>query len=168
MAAGSTYTPISTTTLGSAQSSVTFSSFSGYTDLVIVCANLKNAVQQTPFMQFNSDTGTNYSSTWILGNGSSASSSRLSNSSSGILIGDYNIGMSSTVPSTAIIQIQNYSNTTTYKSTLGRYNLTTTEVYAIAGLWRSTSAITSIALNAGGSSNWSSGATFTLYGILAA
>ena len=43
MAAGSTYTPIATTTLGSAQADVTFSSISGsYTDLVLIIGG-KNA-----------------------------------------------------------------------------------------------------------------------------
>jgi hypothetical protein len=36
MAAGSTYTPIATTTLSSSQAEVTFTSFSGYTDLVLI------------------------------------------------------------------------------------------------------------------------------------
>jgi hypothetical protein len=46
MPAGSTYTPIATTTLGSAQADVTFNSFSGYTDLVLV-ANVQLASMES-------------------------------------------------------------------------------------------------------------------------
>ena len=38
MPAGSTYTPIATTTLGSSQATVTFSSFTGYTDVILVAS----------------------------------------------------------------------------------------------------------------------------------
>ena len=71
-----TYEPIATTTLASAQSSITFNSFSGYTDLVLV-SNWASA-NSTAFLniQFNGDTGNNYSETEIRGDGTSASSAR--------------------------------------------------------------------------------------------
>jgi hypothetical protein len=58
-----TYEPIATTTLGTSESSVTFSSISGsYTDLVLICAvkNTANNGDEVAF-QLNSDTGSNYS-----------------------------------------------------------------------------------------------------------
>jgi hypothetical protein len=61
----------------------------------------------------------------------------------------------------------NYSNATTYKTALAR----TSEdgvAAAYVGLWRSTSAITSITIDKGSSDNFASGSTFTLYGIKAA
>ena len=62
MAAGSTYTPIATTTLGSAASSVTFSSISGsYTDLILITNPSSATTDQSIYVQFNADTGTNYS-----------------------------------------------------------------------------------------------------------
>jgi len=163
-----TYEPITTTTVGSATTAVTLSSISAsYTDLIVIISNIKCSTAETIYMRINGDTGTNYSSTWLAGNGSSASSSRQTNSSLGVLTGAYNTGLSSTNPSQAIMQINNYSNTTTYKSTLSRYGLGTVEVEAIAGLWRSTSAINSLTfrVNSGG---FATGTTFTLYGILAA
>ena len=60
MAAGRTYTPIATTTLGSATNTLTFNSIpSTYTDLVIIC----NYSQNGDMLQgrFNSDTSTNSS-----------------------------------------------------------------------------------------------------------
>jgi hypothetical protein len=55
MAAGNTYTPLATQTLGSAAASVTFSSISGaYTDLVLVL-NIKSTSSNYPTMILNSD-----------------------------------------------------------------------------------------------------------------
>jgi hypothetical protein len=66
-----TYTPIATTTLGTAAASVTFSSISGsYTDLVLIIAGVQS-VADVPYIQFNSDTATNYSRTQLSGDGSS-------------------------------------------------------------------------------------------------
>jgi len=58
-----TYEPIATTTLGSAAATITFSSIPAtYTDLVIVFAGTATA-NLNPLMSFNSDSGTNYSTT---------------------------------------------------------------------------------------------------------
>jgi len=162
MAAGNTYTPIATTTLGSAAASVTFSSISGaYTDLVIVGSVKLNGSGDYLGLQFNSDTGSNYSRTRLSGSGSAASSERESNSAR---INMYN--QSSSNFYTNIIHIQNYSNATTYKTVLSRNDIADWNTNAQVGLWRSTSAITSITLIGGG--NLASGCTFTLYGIAAA
>ena len=66
MAAGSTYTPIATTTLSSAQSSVTFSSLGSYTDIILVYAGTGTSTDtQGIRFQVNGDTGTNYSNTTL-------------------------------------------------------------------------------------------------------
>ena len=166
MAAGSTYTPIATTTLGSDQASVTFSSISGsYTDLVLVSNVKVSSAGEAVQIRFNSDSGNNYSYTQLSGNGTSAASSRSRNTS---IIYISNDG-SATNYGTAITQIMNYSNTTTYKTTLGRFSEASATSWADVGLWRNTAAITSVTLNVSGTSkNLSSGSTFTLYGIAAA
>jgi hypothetical protein len=170
MAAGATYEPIATTTLGSAQASVTFNSFSGYTDLVLIMQGKSSNSTDDPQLYFNSDTGSNYSLTVLSGNSSTASSFRYSNVSNGFYCGLP--GWTSSGFTTHIVNIMNYANITTYKSILSRngandnasgYNATN----AVAGLWRSTSAITSLTVD-GGSGNIASGSTFTLYGIAAA
>ena len=168
MPASATYTPIATTTLTSAQTTVTFSSISGsYTDLIIV-ANTKSVSaggNQWFMMKFNSDSGSNYSMTYLSGNGSSASSGRYSNRSDGIFPGDTD----NTDYMTMIINIMNYNNSTTYKTVLSRSSDSSDSVKAIVGLWRSTAAITSVSItNQDVPSNIASGSTFTLYGILSA
>ena len=61
-----TYTPIATTTLGSGQTSVTFSSISGtYTDLILIASASNTGGATNIRLQFNGDTATNYSSTRI-------------------------------------------------------------------------------------------------------
>ena len=163
MAAGPTYTPIATTTLGSAASSVTFSSISGtYTDLILIAMATNPTGDSDLCIRFNSDTATNYSSTFIYGTGSSAASVRNS-SVSRMRIGRTDAG--SAYPN--IIQIQNYSNSTTYKTAISR-SQNSSLVLANVGLWRSTAAITSITIIDENSYNFSIGSTFTLYGIAAA
>ena len=169
MAAGATYEPIATTTLGSAQTGVTFSSISGsYTDLVLI-ANVKvtGSPGRVTTIQFNSDTGSNYSFTYLGGNGTTASSGRASNDDRIRIQGITGIDANNFYP--VIMSIQNYSNTTTYKTCLIRTN-EASALQAEVGLWRSTSAINAIRIVAYGNTeeNWATGSTFTLYGIKAA
>jgi hypothetical protein len=166
MAAGNTYEAIATQTLGSAAASVTFSSIPGtYTDLVIV-VNCGNSIGNGYFLslQFNSDTGSNYSSTWLYADGSSASSVRES-STNRIFCGWSTNAVSGT---SFIINIQNYSNTTTNKTTINRFGAAAYRLGAIVGLYRSTSAITSVVINSESASNFLTGSTFSLYGIASA
>lgn len=157
----STYEPIATQTLGSAASSVTFSSISGsYTDLVLVFNGTVTSSATSWGLQFNSDTGTNYSNTSLFGDGSSAGSNRATSQTN--TVGSF----SGTDNSTNIVQIMNYSNATTYKTALSRNN-GGGYVSARVALWRNTAAITSVtAITA--SNQFASGSTFTLYGIKAA
>lgn len=167
MAAGSTYTPIATTTLGSAATSYTFSSIpSTYTDLILeIVAGNTTGVQEVKLV-LNADTGTNYSKTALYGNGTSAASSRRSNETGWIL--DAAGGMTTAVSQyNSTTHIQNYSNTATYKTALCRANSTDYATEALALLWRSTSAINSIQVICF-SGTFLAGSTLTLYGIAAA
>ena len=168
MAAGLTYESIATTTLSSSSASVTFSSISGsYTDLILICNIAQSSGNNSLRYRFNGDTGSNYSDTYLVGNGTSASSNRDTSQTSGTI---YVTG-SNTIETNYIVQFMNYSNATTYKTVLGRSNRASSEVAADVGLWRSTAAITSISLAMGGTfptNNFATGCTFTLYGIAAA
>jgi len=167
MPAGATYESIATTTLGSAQASVTFSSISGsYTDLVLIINGKLTTTGNGMFVRINSDTGTNYSTTNVNGNGTSATSGRHTNNSNGIHIGSWQSGSSADF-AVSITHFMNYANTTTYKTAINRCSVPDAD--AQVGLWRNTNAITSLTLRTDNVSNtWASGSTFTLYGILAA
>jgi len=160
----STYEPIATQTLGSAAASVTFSSIpSTYTDLVIV-TSIRGDASQNANIRFNNDTASNYSDTYLEGNGTSASSGRRTSQTS-IVDGGFYTSTASTF-SVGLIHINNYANTTTYKTALFRSNRSDA-VQAVVGLWRSTSAINRIDIIAG-SGNFEIGSTFSIYGIKAA
>ena len=158
-----TYEKIATTTLGSDQASTTFSTISGsYTDLVLI-ASIKGSINdQSVLIEFNSDTGSNYSQTLIYGTGSATGSQRQTSQTS-MRIGS---GNSNTNFDTYIANVQNYSNSTTYKTVISREASSGIVVTATVGLWRSTSAITSILIKRG-SGNIATGSTFTIYGIKA-
>jgi hypothetical protein len=166
MAAGSTYTPIATTTLSSATTSFTFSSISGsYTDLVLISTGNASA-PTNPSLRFNGDTTNAYSITTLIGDGSAASSARASNND-GMLM-NYQAYMSSASNDVVITHIMNYSNSTTYKTVLSRSSAQPHGVDTTVGLWRNTNAITSITIATRSANTFSVGNTFTLYGIAAA
>ena len=159
MAAGNTYVALATNTLTGTSASVTFSSISGaYTDLVLIVAGTINSATAMD-VTFNSDTGSNYSRTILTGDGSSASSSRVSSAT------NLGLGFLSTTQSVSIIQLMNYSNTTTYKTVISRGNAADNKTTATVGLWRSTAAITTINL---AGCTYQIGTIFSLYGIAAA
>jgi hypothetical protein len=164
-----TYEPIATTTLSTSTATVSFTSISGsYTDLVLVCSIAQAAGNNSLRIRYNSDTGSNYSWTNLQGDGSAASSVRSSSQTSGLVAETTG---STSLELAIIANILNYSNSTTYKTHIGRGNRASNLVDATVGLWRSTAAITSIELAMGGSfptNNFASGSTFTLYGIKSA
>ena len=156
-----------TTVTGSPVASVTLSltGISGYTDLVLVISGTSTSATNHG-IQFNSDTAFNYSTTLVYGDGTSAGSTRKLAASGGGNQPFFYTNNGSTGQFTTTINIQNYSNTTTYKTGLSRFSSAGTYVWGAVGLWQSTDAITSITyLTAGGDIN--SGSTFSLYGIRA-
>ena len=156
-----TYVALRTETLATATASVTISlsGISGYTDLRLVI-NGGATVYGGCRMQFNGDTASNYSDTYILGDGSSPASGRdvsLSYVSAGY-------PLTTTLTSLHTVDFMNYANTTTNKTILGRSSDAASISLAQVGLWRSTAAITSILLYPA-SGNFLAGTTFNLYGI---
>ena len=167
MAAGKTYIPIATTTLGSAAASYTFSSIpSTYTDLILITNYGLSADADSTFYVNGVNTGTAYSETYMRGDGTSATSGRRSNQPRWIL-GLASVTVPTTLTTTEIHQFCNYSNTTTYKTVLSRINNGGVQVAARIGMYASTTAISSITVG-GISANLLAGSTFTLYGIAAA
>ena len=161
-----TYEKIATTTLGSAAADITFNSISSaYTDLRLVIVGTAATGGSVCYAQFNADTATNYSRTFIRGNGTAASSNAASNSNYMYLT---NYGLSTTIPFFATLDVFSYTGST-FKTALatGQEDFNGSgQVTYLVNLWRSTSAVTSIKLF--NDYNWNSGTTATLYGILKA
>ena len=167
MAAGSTYTPIATQTLGSPIGTVTFSSIpSTYTDLVIVVnAGIPSGAQDLG-MTLNNNTSTSvYSNTKLWGTGSASGSGR-ANGSGYTTLTSYGY-LDATLNQNTVVNIMNYSNTTTYKTILARANNAGNGTSAQVCLYQSTSAINRVDLFPLSSVNFIAGSTFTLYGIQA-
>jgi hypothetical protein len=164
MAVSNTYQAIATTTVsGSSTTSYTFSSIPGtYTDIILVATGSNSVGNRALNMTFNGDSGTNYSATNLAGDGTSAVSNRSTSAS------NISIGNSATTIATITAHIMNYSNATTYKSVIMRNSASSVQVAALAGLWRSTAAITSIGLTLNSGDSFNAGTTFTIYGIASA
>ena len=170
-----TYSPIATTTLGSTVPSYTFSSIPGtYTDLILQMniqgVSSSGSGANTVFLEFNGDTGSNYSRTALLADSGGAQSNRNS-SQTKITIGNgYETNVLGSIYATFVVNLQNYANTTTYKTVLGRYSSNADRVGAVVGLWRgaSNAAITSIKITCDSANGLAQGCVLTLYGIAAA
>jgi hypothetical protein len=166
----STEVVIASQTLGSTATSIDFTSIgSGYTDLRLVLVATTTTSGRAYRIRFNSDTGTNYSRTNINGNGTSASSTR-DTSGTFITIGDDAwVGSSTTIPGLTTVDVFSYAGSTfkTILATDSNDQNGSGTVQRIVGLYRSTSAITSISLFLSGTSEtFAVGTVATLYGIL--
>lgn len=164
-----TYEPIASQTLGADTATVTFSAIGGsFSDLILV-TDTKRTVGTTGgadiLLRFNSDTASNYSATYLQGNGTTASSGRASSQTSINYVPS--VETSATSTGVAAIHIMAYSNTNVFKTVLVSGGAPIEFVRRVVGLWRSTSAITSIDVLAS-SGSLKSGSTFSLYGIKAA
>ena len=164
----STYTPIASASFsGGTGTSVDFQSIPAtHTDIVAVF-NMRSNNSYNMYVRFNNDSTSNYSTTHIAGNGSSASSYRWSNETS--------TRLNSTTYSTSsafaygVMQVMSYSNSSVYKTALTASGAAGLGVERMVGLWRSTSAIDRITflLGSTGAGQFVEG-TISLYGIKAA
>lgn len=169
-----TYDSIATTSLTTTTDTVTFSSIPNtYTDLVLIAqvSTLHSNNGARLYMQFNTDTSTsstNYSVVFMRGDGTTASGSK-DISQSRIPYGQ--AGNSADNFNTMILNIMNYSNSSTWKTILSKSANTSTEANGSlrwsAGLWKNTSAISTITLTCD-TGGHRANSTFTLYGIKAA
>jgi len=159
----STEVAIQSYTLSSAATNITFNSIpSTYTDLRIVLVGSHSTASGVA-LQFNSDTASNYSRTFLYGTGSIAGSGR--NTSATSIVGG-NVG--NTFPAINEIDIFSYSGSTPKTVLIAGSddrNGSGTAV-RVVGLWRSTSVITSVKILQPDGYNLNAGTTATLYGIL--
>lgn len=161
MSKTATYALIESVTLGSATSTVTFSSIPNtYTDLILVFNGSASSYVNT-YLQINGDSSSLYSETRIYGNGSTAISARYINQTFAF-VGDVHTNQSN-----GFLHFMDYANTNVFKTFLSRDNAPSGGLGAWAGLYRSTSAISSILFGATSGATFNSGSTFNLYGIQA-
>ena len=150
----------------SSVSTITFTSIPSTYKSIQVRGNAVTASGgNTFYMNFNSDTGNNYTYHRLTGTGSAASANGYEVESSCRLAGLVN-GTSATYPTVVISDIIDYASTSKYKTVRTfsgvDVNSTTGEIDLISNLWKSTSAITSLNINCG--VNFTG--TFALYGMV--
>ena len=169
-----TYTLIASNTLTSSAASVTFSAIPNtYTDLVIrVSARTTEAgANELMIYTLNGNTGTNYSVTTLIGNGSTVVSNRTT-SAANIRAG-WQVGATATSNTFANTEIYIPSYTASQNKPTSNFsvaennssNTADTYINTNAGLFRITDAITSIAFSTINGNNFVSGSSFFLYGI---
>jgi hypothetical protein len=156
-----TYTPLATVTLGGTASSVTFSSIpASYRDLIIVISGTASQIVNIA-VQFNGDTGANFSFVNATGTGAAAASlagtAALSES-----------GRMNSTESNTIFQVMDYSATDKHTTMLGRGNSSGDLTEMSATRWANTAAVTSVKVISHPSPRtFSTGTTFSLYGVIA-
>jgi len=166
-----TYTLISSNVLTSTAASVTFSSIPAtYTDLVLkISGRMSDTGSSFPRIRFNADTATNYSATYVRGDGASATSARDPNDTYVAYMIENNTSNTANTFSNQEIYIPSYAVSQNKPLSIAyarESNAASTDVNlgAVAGLWRNTAAITEISLIPI-STTYAIGSSFYLYGI---
>ena len=161
-----TYEPIASVTTASSAATVTFDNIPGtYTDIVWVVHHGLSS-DQVVGLRFNNDSGSNYSTTRLTGNGSAAASGRVS-SETYIRALSFGVANASTIQNVTVGHVLSYANTNVNKTTLEAQANASSGVSRCVGLWRSTNAITRIDFVAQSSATFVNGSTVSLYGIKA-
>jgi hypothetical protein len=166
-----TYELIASTTVSSTVTDITFTSIpQTYTDLILKWSARINvgAGSVNPDLTFNTDTGTNYSRTYVRG-GAATTSSRTSNSTTlSLYAGSTGTDFTDTFSSSEIY-ISSYTGVGTDKPisyssrTEGNSAVASLYLTAAAGLYRTSDPIDE--LNFYNSNGFLSGSSFFLYGI---
>lgn len=171
------YDSIATTTLATSTATITFSSIPStykHLQLRVLAKGAFVSNDRAAFkLQFNGDTASNYNTHNLMGDGASVSAG--SSGSQTYMFGNPNSEFPSSSASVnasmfgvAVIDFLDYTDTN--KFTTGRFlsgwdnNSTLGRVIFQSGLWRSTSAVTSISITSD-LGNWAQYSQFALYGI---
>ena len=167
------YVLLERTELNASAASVTFANIpqTGYTDLKVVMSIRRDSSTGSGGFQlrFNGDTGSNYSSRTLYGNGASAGS--FTSSGTSMYAGE--IGNSTDTASTfssTEFYIPNYLSGTAKSlssDSVTENNATTAYTVLTSGLWTGTAAINSIQILPSGSGSLTQYSTFSLYGLAA-
>lgn len=171
--AAGAYDLLETTVLSTTSSSVTFSSLGSYAStykhLQIRATMRANGTTLTTFrIRLNGDTGSNYASHRLLGNGSTVTSSA-STSSVAMFLGNRLPGDSTANSFTAsvidILDFGSSSKNTTIRNLSGFSDgVNGHNIVLSSGFWNNTAAVTSIEVSSA-SDSFVSGSRFSLYGV---
>jgi hypothetical protein len=161
---------IESKTLATAAASIEFTSIpQTFTDLVAVCSLRLDVDSLVINIRFNVDTGSNYSSRRLQGDGSAATSvSRTSETSLETLLSGFSSSTSNTF-SNSSLYIPNYTGSTAKSVSVDAVtenNATFSQQIIQAGIWTGTAPITSMSFTRLAGGNLVAGSIISLYGIL--
>lgn len=160
------YESISTVNGTGSAATVTLSSIPAtFQHLQLRCTVLTGTAGGGLSLNLNSDSGANYASHRLYGDGSSAQAGAQTSLTYLQFFGFTN-STATTSPTNFIIDILDYANTSKFKTvriSLGTDRNGSGEVGIFSGLWQSTAAVNTIAINCG--QNYTTTSQFALYGI---
>jgi hypothetical protein len=162
------YESIATVTLGSAQSTISFSSIPSTFKHLQIRGIVRDAGGNGEYkIELNSDTtATNYYGHVLYGDGSGVYASGGNNNTVAPI--PYS-GLTASVFGANVMDILDYSDTNKYKTlrTLNGYdtNTTTGFIGLYSKLWKNTAAVNAITLRVVGGTNFAQYSSFALYGI---
>jgi len=164
----SAYVPLATKTLTGTQASVTFSGISqAYKDLVLVVASTTASLEEI-VMQINNDTATtNYYQVGLRGTGTAASAYSYTAANTYISFG-VNSYSATTPVFNSQLNFLDYSAIDKHKSILIRNNDANNGVEVNVARWSNTAGISTIKVYGRFAVSFTTGSTFTLYGIASA
>jgi len=165
---------IESKTLGTAQASIEFTSIpQTFTDLIALVSvrSADTSTFERLSVRFNSDSGTNYSNRFLIGDGGSASSSNRTGANLFSLeAGVQGTNSTSNTFANGQLYIPNYTSAVVKSlssDSVTENNATPAGQAITAGLWNNTAAITTITFSYFiGASNLVAGSTVSLYGVL--
>lgn len=164
--------PIATVSGTGSSGTITFSSIpQNYEHLQIRFMVFSNVDGSNVGIQFNGDTGNNYSQHQLYGGTYPTTAAKGANANTSQpkgWAGSYDAGTRGSYPTVGIIDILDYANTNKYKTMKALVGTDTNgtanqEITLDSSLWMNTAAINSVALSIGG--NFTTASTFALYGI---
>lgn len=171
----STMRLISKQTLGSDTGTVTFSNIpQTYTDLYLVCAARTDRADNGDaiLLQFNGNTGNNYSTRSLYGTGTTAVSASWSNVTGIYLVqaacANSNPANTFGNSETYIPNYMGSTNKSVSHSGTSEINSANGYMSVDAGIWSNTAAITSLLLKPFNGTNFKTGSTFYLYAVTSA
>jgi hypothetical protein len=165
-ASAGSYESIATVTANSGTTAVLDSIPSTYKHLQVRFVACRDGSSGFLNVRFNGDTGSNYSDHYLYGTGSAVTSSGDANQTRILYVSPVQ-DSANNYKAVGIMDIFDYASTTKYKTSKHfsgvDKNAVGGNVWLSSGLWRSTSAITSITFDLSGDTFGTS--TFALYGI---
>ena len=168
----SSYESIATKTLASAQATITFSSIPAtykHLQLRWIARSARASVEDSFRITLNSDSGTNYTSHYLAGDGAAVYAGVQGTSMNYMVFGSQaGASAGASTFSTAVVDLLDYATTTKYKTTrtlTGYDNNGSGSISLLSSLWMNTAAVNSITIVTSTAANFAQYSSFALYGI---